>query len=85
MFTSRKGRMSYEYIRQRMASVAAGAGVRFHNHMASYTYAEELLRQGVSIYAVSKIFRHQGIETTSVHSHLDQGEVIDEIRDNVKK
>ena len=77
--------MSYEYIRQRMARVAARAGVRFHNHMARHTYATELLRQGVSIYAVSKILSHQDLETTSIYAHLDQGEVIDEIRGKVKK
>ena len=85
VFTSRKGRMSYEYIRQRMARVAARAGVRFHNHMARHTYATELLRQGISIYAVSKILGHQDLETTSIYAHLDQGEVIDEIKGKVKK
>ena len=85
VFTSRKGRMSYEYIRQRMARVAARAGVSFHNQMARHTYATELLIQGVSIYAVSKILDHQDLETTSIYAHLDQGEVIDEIRGKVKK
>ena len=39
VFTSRRGRMSYENIRQRMARVASMVGVRFHNHMARHAYA----------------------------------------------
>ena len=85
VFTSRKGRMSYETIRQRMARIAARAGVRFHTDMARHTYATELLRQGISIYAVSKILGHQDLETTSIYAHLDQGEVIDEIKGKAKK
>ena len=85
VFTSRKDGMSYEYIRQRMTRVSSRAGVRFHNHMARHSYATELLTQGVSIYAVSKILGYQDLETTSICAHLDQGEVIDEIRGKVKK
>ena len=80
LFTSRNGRMKYEYFRQRMSRVAARSGVRFHNHMARHTFATKLLKDGVSIVSVSKLLGHASVKETAVYEHLDVQDAFKEVK-----
>ncbi len=81
LFTGPSGRLRYDYLRQRVARVAAREGVKFSAHMGRHTWATRLLRNGVSIYAVSKLLGHSDLGTTEVYLHLQQDEAIDEVRE----
>ncbi len=67
-----------------MARIAAREGVKFSAHMGRHTWATRLLRNGVSIYAVSKLLGHSDLGTTEVYLHLQQDEAIDEVRKKMK-
>lgn len=80
LFTGPHGRLKYDYLRLRVSRIAAQAGVKFSAHMGRHTWATRLLRNGVSIYAVSKLLGHADLGTTEVYLHLEQNEAIDEVR-----
>ena len=85
LFTVQNGRMKYDYIRQRVPRIAGKAGVKFNNHKARHTFATGLLRDGVSIYSVSKLLGHADVSTTAVYAHLDQSEAIEEEKRKSKR
>ena len=78
LFTSRSGRMTYEYFRRRCEIVALKAAVKFHPHMVRHTYATELLKQGVSVYYVSKLLGHEDLSSTQIYLHPSQDTAIQE-------
>ena len=84
LFTGPSGRLRYDYLRQRVTRIAARADVKFSAHMGRHTWATRLLRNGVSIYAVSKLLGHSDLGTTEVYLHLQQDEAIDEVRKKMK-
>jgi integrase/recombinase XerC len=80
VFLSRNGRMTYEYFRRRCEIVAMKAAVRFHPHMARHTYATELLKQGVSVYYVSRLLGHEDLSSTQIYLHPSQNDAIEEAK-----
>lgn len=80
VFTTRNGRMNYDYMRSRIERVALKAGVRFHAHMARHTYATELLKQGVDVYYVSRLLGHEKLTSTQIYLHPKQEDAINRAR-----
>ena len=80
VFLSRNGRMTYEYFRRRCELVSMKAAVRFHPHMARHTYATELLKQGVSVYYVSRLLGHEDLSSTQIYLHPSQNDAIEEAK-----
>ena len=80
VFISKNGRMTYEYFRRRCELVALKAGVKFHPHMARHTYATELLKQGVSVYYVSRLLGHEDLSSTQIYLHPTQNDAIEEAK-----
>ena len=80
LFTTERGRMSYEYFRRRCEVVAMKAGVKFHPHMARHTYATEMLKQGVSVYYVSRLLGHEDLSSTQIYLHPSQDAAIQEAK-----
>jgi len=81
LFTTKAGRkVTYAYFRILCYDVARSAGVKFHPHMARHTYATELLRQGVSVYYVSRLLGHEDLTSTQVYLHPAQSDAIDSVR-----
>ena len=76
LFTTEKGRMSYDYFRARCQIVALKAGVKFHPHMARHTYATELLKGGMNIFYVSRLLGHQDLSSTQIYLHPSQNDAI---------
>lgn len=80
LFTTEKGKMSYDYFRKRCEIVSLKAGVKFHPHMARHTYATKLLRQGVSVSYVARMLGHEDLSSTQIYLHPSQEEAIEEVR-----
>jgi len=80
LFATERGRMSYEYFRRRCEVVAMKAGVKFHPHMARHTYATEMLKQGVSVYYVSRLLGHEDLSSTQIYLHPSQDAAIQEAK-----
>ncbi len=76
VFTSERGKMTYNYFRKRCERVASLAGIKFHPHMARHTYATELLRRGMSIIYVSLLLGHEDLSSTQVYLHPTQDDAI---------
>jgi integrase len=53
-----------------VAGIAAREGVRFSAYMGRHTWVTRLLRNGVSIYAVSKLLGHSDPGRIEVYLHL---------------
>ena len=77
LFTTEKGKITYNYFRARCQIVALRAGVKFHPHMARHTYASELLKQGVSVYYVSRLLGHEDLSSTQIYLHPSQNDAIE--------
>ncbi|MCL4307131.1 MAG: tyrosine-type recombinase/integrase [Candidatus Thermoplasmatota archaeon] len=84
LFTGPKGRLKYDYLRQRVSRIAARAGIHFSAHMGRHTYATAMLRNGVSIYSVSRLLGHSDLGTTEVYLHLNQQEAVEEVKSKMK-
>ncbi len=80
VFLSKNGRVTYEYFRRRCELVALKAAVKFHPHMARHTYATELLKQGVSVYYVSRLLGHEDLSSTQIYLHPSQNDAIEEAK-----
>ncbi len=80
LFTTEKGKMSYDYFRKRCEIVSLKAGIKFHPHMARHTYATRLLRQGVSVSYVARMLGHEDLSSTQIYLHPSQEDAIEEVR-----
>ena len=80
LFTTERGKMTYDYFRKRCEIVSLKAGVKFHPHMARHTYATKLLRQGVSVSYVARMLGHEDLSSTQIYLHPSQEEAIEEVR-----
>ena len=80
LFTTERGKMTYDYFRKRCEVVSLKAGVKFHPHMARHTYATKLLRQGVSVSYVARMLGHEDLSSTQIYLHPSQEEAIEEVR-----
>jgi site-specific recombinase XerD len=80
LFTSQRGKMSYDYFRKRCEIISWKAGVKFHPHMARHTYATELLKKGISVSYVARLLGHENLSSTQVYLHPSQDDAIEEVR-----
>ena len=84
VFTTPKGRISYEYIRQVIPRKARQAGVNYGNHAGRHTYAVKLLRSGMSIYDISKVLGHDNPKTTAIYLESDQSGPLERLKETVE-
>ena len=84
IFTTPKGRISYEYIRQVIPRKAKLAGVNYGNHAGRHTYAVKLLRSGMSIYDISKVLGHDNPKTTAIYLESDQAGPLERLKETVE-
>lgn len=80
LFTTNKGKMSYDYFRKRCEIVSLKAGIKFHPHMARHTYATKLIKENVDIYYVSRLLGHEDLSSTQIYLHASQDDAINEAR-----
>ena len=80
LFTSSRGKISYDYFRKRCEIVSWKAGVKFHPHMARHTYATELLKKGISVSYVARLLGHENLSSTQIYLHPSQDDAIEEVR-----
>ncbi len=88
LFTTKKGRMSYQYIRNLVKRIGARAGVpRFHAHSARHWCATALLKgffgTPLDIRMVQIHLGHRSLRTTERYTHVSQQEVAEEVRKRI--
>ena len=66
------------YFRRRCEIVAHRAAMKFHPHTARHTYVTELLKQGVSVYYVSRLLGNVDLSSTQIYLHPSQNAAIQE-------
>jgi integrase/recombinase XerC len=74
LFINRRGqRLSAQYIRQLVKSIAQEAGLQtpVHPHMLRHSYASHLLQSSGDIRAVQELLGHVNISTTQIYTRLD--------------
>lgn len=71
------------YISKTFKKAARKAGIddKIHMHSLRHSFASIMIKEGVSIYEVSKLLGHSSISVTEIYSHLD----IDTLRVAVNK
>lgn len=77
--TLRGGRLSRQYVQEFLGRLAkrAGLGKRVHAHGFRHTFASQLVTEGVSVVAISKLLGHRSIVTTVRYlDHLRPEEAI---------
>ncbi|MEM0141329.1 MAG: tyrosine-type recombinase/integrase, partial [Thermoplasmatales archaeon] len=87
LFTTKKGRMSYQFARNIIKKIAYRSGVpKFHAHAARHWNATALLREGnVDIRKVQIHLGHGSLSSTQRYTHLTTVEVADEVREKMEK
>jgi integrase/recombinase XerC len=74
LFINRRGqRLSPQYIRQLVKSIAQESGLQtpVHPHMLRHSYASHLLQSSGDIRAVQELLGHANISTTQIYTRLD--------------
>lgn len=71
-----------DYISRRFkrAVIASGLNPKIHFHTLRHSFASNMVRHGVSIFAVKELCGHQDVSTTQIYSHL----TVDSLREAVK-
>lgn len=91
LFTTKKGRMNYNYVRNLAKRLGLSAGVKnFHWHAARHWNATALLRgifgeKPMDIRMVQIHLGHASLKTTERYTHISQIEVEKEVRDRLSK
>lgn len=74
--TTRKNSMSVQNFEQNLRKVGADSGVEnVHPHRLRYTFAVEFLKNGGSIYVLSRLLDHSSVQTTELYLNMDKEDV----------
>ncbi|WP_363319975.1 tyrosine-type recombinase/integrase [Ferroplasma sp.] len=82
LFTTSKGRMTYQYARN---IVKATAAPKFHTHSARHYCATALLRAGVDIRRVQTYLGHRSLKSTQRYTHLSNTEVAKSMKNKLEE
>ena len=86
LFTTKKGRLNYQFARNIVKKIAMSSGVvKFHAHTARHWNATELLRLDVDVSKVQIHLGHSDPRSTMVYTHLRQQEVAGVVRSKMAK
>jgi integrase len=90
LFTTKKGRISYQYVRNLLKRIGQRAGVpRFHAHSARHWCATALLKgffgSPLDIRLVQIHLGHKSLRTTERYTHITQEEVAEEVRKRINQ
>ena len=81
LFTTPKGRITYQYLRNIVKGIAVRAGApQFHAHSARHYCATALLRAGVDIRRVQTYLGHRSLRSTQRYTHLSNSEVAKDMK-----
>jgi len=74
--TTKEGRMTYKYLRSRVALIGRRAGVpRMHLHAARYRFATSLLKAGNDIRVIQEVLGHAHFLSSKVNMHLAKTDI----------
>ena len=86
LFTTSKGRMTYQYARNIVKATAARAGApKFHAHSARHYCATALLRAGVDIRRAQTYLGHRSLKSTQRYTHLSNTEVAKSMKSKLEE
>ncbi len=86
LFTTQKGRLTYDYLRNLAKRIGAFAGVpKFHWHSARHWCATSLLKgvlgaKPVDIRMVQIHLGHKSLRSTQIYTHVSQRDVAEVVR-----
>ena len=76
VFTTKKGRMTPNYLRRIIKIISQKAGINWiHPHSFRHYAATNLLRAGVNIRVVQAILGHSSIRTTGGYLHIIENDM----------
>jgi len=76
LLTTKEGRMTYNYLRSRVALIGRRAGVpRMHPHAARHWFATSLLKAGTDIRVIQEVLGHADLSSTQVYTHLAKTDI----------
>jgi integrase/recombinase XerD len=76
LLTTKEGRMTYNYLRSRVALIGKRAGVpRMHPHAARHWLATSLLKAGTDIRVIQEVLSHADLSSTQVYTHLARTDI----------
>jgi len=80
LLTTKEGRMTYNYLRSRVALIGWRVGVpRMHPHAARHWFVTYLLKAGTDIRVIQKVLGHADFLGSQVYTHLaktDKGRMV---------
>ena len=86
LFTTTKGRMTYQYIRNTVKEISKEAGApKFHAHSTRHYCATALLRAGVDIRRVQTYLGHRSLRSTQRYTHLSNSEAAKDMKSKLKE
>ena len=85
VFTTRKGKITPEYMGNIASQIRKISGVDFSWHRCRHTYAKNLLRNNVDLETIRQMLGHSNLSTTQIYSTLDSGEAMERIREKKPK
>jgi len=76
VFTTEKGKMTTNYLRQLIKTIAKRAGMHWlHPHSFRHYAATNILRAGINIRIVQEILGHSSIKTTGGYLHIIENDL----------
>lgn len=85
VFTTRKGKITGEYMGNIAAQIKKASGIDFSWHKCRHTYAKNLLRNNIDLETIRQMLGHANLSTTQVYSTLDSGEALERIQEKKPK
>ena len=82
LFISRSGnRLKIITIQKIIKNIADTLNIELHAHLFRHYYIQSLLKQGVSIYYISKVVGHENLSTTETYLRsMNEKDIIDNIK-----
>jgi site-specific recombinase XerD len=71
--------MSYDYFREICKGVSMNSGIKFHPHMGRHTYATELLKKGLFVFYVARLFAHEDLSSPQIYLHASQEDTLSDV------
>ena len=78
LFTTRKGKITPEYMGNIALDIKIRTGIReFSWHKCRHTYAKNMVRNDIDLETLRQMLGHEDLDTTGIYSELDTGEALE--------